>query len=99
MKVFQMIYVSDLSLKLLQTLTEICDKEGLTVHESTLRWMMHHSSLQKEDGIILGGSSEEQMEQNLKACEEGPLPKTIVDCFEDMCQEYQGAGKGLIYSV
>jgi aflatoxin B1 aldehyde reductase len=99
MKVFQMIYVNDLSLKLLQTLTETCDKEGLTVHESTLRWMMHHSLLQKEDGIILGGSSEEQMEQNLQACEGGSLPKTIVDCFEDMCQEYQGAGKGLAYSV
>ncbi|GAB7346959.1 hypothetical protein MBLNU459_g2014t2 [Dothideomycetes sp. NU459] len=99
MKHFQMMYVNDLSLKLLDALTTTCENEGLTVQEATLRWLVHHSPLQAEDGIILGGSSEQQMEQNLKACEGGSLPKPVVDSFEDMWQQYRDSGKASAYCV
>ena len=99
MKVFQAIYVNEMSLELLQRLTETCDKAGVTVREAALRWLMHHSPLEEADGIILGASSEAQMEQNLKACEGAALPKTVVDCFAEISSEYKAAGKDEMYCV
>lgn len=99
MKVFQSIYVNGMSLELLQRLTETCDKAGITVREAALRWLMHHSPLEESDGIILGASTESQMEQNLKACEGAALPQGVVDCFAEISKEYKAAGKDEQYSV
>jgi len=93
MNVFAKMYVNDFTLKLHDSLTQICDKEGLIVKEATLRWLMHHSILGDEDGVILGASSTEQMDENLKACEGGPLPQSVVDCFQDMWLQIQKAGR------
>ena len=60
---------------------------------------MHHSPLEEADGIILGASSEAQMEQNLKACEGAALPQTVVDCFAEISSEYKAAGKDEMYCV
>lgn len=99
MKVFQAIYVNDMSLELLQRLTEACQKAGVTVREAALRWLMHHSPLEEADGIILGASSETQMEQNLKACEGPALPQSVVDSFAEISSEYKTAGKDEMYCV
>ena len=99
MKVFQMIYVNDLSLKLLQGLTTACAAAGITVREAALRWLMHHSPLNDKDGIIIGGSSEAQLEANLRACEGAALPQTVLDSFEHMSKAYRAAGKDSRYSV
>lgn len=93
MKHFANMYVSDLTLRLHERLTQVCEKEGLTVKEATLRWLMHHSALGDRDSVILGGSSTEQMDANLTACEGGSLPQSIVDCFEDMWTQFQKSGK------
>lgn len=99
MKHFSSMYVNDLSLSLHGLLTEVCHKEGMTLKEATLRWLMHHSILGKEDGVILGGSSTEQMEENLKACEGGPLPQSVVESFEDLWKQYNKAGKAPPYGI
>jgi len=99
MPVFSAIYVNELSLELLDNLTRICVKEGVAVKVAALRWLMHHSPLGEGDGIILGASSAEQMEENLRACEGGSLPGDIVRGFEEMWARYrerEGAG---VYSV
>jgi aflatoxin B1 aldehyde reductase len=93
MKVFADMFVNDLSLKLHARLAEACDTEGIKMKEAALRWLMHHSALGQEDGVILGASSLMQMEENLKACEGGPLPQSIVDSFESMWNEWNTAGK------
>ncbi|KAI1890505.1 hypothetical protein AGOR_G00154390 [Albula goreensis] len=51
---------------------------------AALRWMYHHSQLQGEcgDGVIIGMSSMEQLQQNLSATEEGPLDPTVVQAFK-----------------
>ncbi|KAJ8359354.1 hypothetical protein SKAU_G00158790 [Synaphobranchus kaupii] len=51
---------------------------------AALRWMYHHSKLQGElgDGVIVGMSSMEQLEQNLSATQEGPLDPTVVQAFQ-----------------
>lgn len=99
MKVFQTIYVNDLSLELLQKLTDTCEKAGVMVREAALRWLMHHSSLGEADGIILGASSEAQMEQNLKACKGAQLPEAVVNCFAEISSQYRAAGKDEMYCV
>ncbi|KAK0297380.1 hypothetical protein LTR91_003852 [Friedmanniomyces endolithicus] len=82
MKHFANMFVNDLSLAMHDHLTQTCEKEGLTVKEAALRWLFHHSILGAEDRVILGGSSTEQMEENVEACEGGPLPERVVECFE-----------------
>jgi aflatoxin B1 aldehyde reductase len=50
-----------------------------------LRWMTHHSKLKGEfgDGIIIGASSPEQLEQNLKALEDQrSLPTDIIAALD-----------------
>lgn len=91
MKVFSSIYVNDLSLKLHEMVEEVCKKEDLSLKTATLRYLMHHSALGKDDRIILGASSLEQMEQNLEACEGGPLPDVVVSAFETLWTEYRKA--------
>jgi aflatoxin B1 aldehyde reductase len=89
MKIFKDIYVNETSLELLGRLTEVCERHGVKVKEATLRWYMHHGPLGDGDGIILGASSVEQLEENLNACEGGPLPEEIVKGFEDMWEGYK----------
>ena len=61
-----------------------CVEKGLTMAESALRWARHHSLLKgaNRDGIILGATSLEQFETNLKSCEQGKLPDELVSAFD-----------------
>jgi len=56
------------------------EKHGLTVSESALRWVNHHSAMKKEhgDAIIIGASTMSHLEQNLADLEKGPLPEDVV---------------------
>lgn len=99
MKHFANMFVNDVSLQLRDELAKACERENLTVKEGALRWLMHHSILGDEDGVILGASSLEQMEENLKACEGGPLPQNVVDCLDNIWKEWQDAGKAFSASV
>lgn len=93
MQVFSQMYVNDKTLQLHENLTRICDGANIKLKEATLRWLAHHSILGPEDGIILGASSEEQMQENLLACEHGPLPEGVVAAFEDLWVQHSSAGK------
>jgi aflatoxin B1 aldehyde reductase len=99
MSVFSAMYVNDLSLDIHEHLTKACSEEGLTLKEATLRWLMHHSILGKDDGVILGASSAEQMEENITACEGGPLPNSVVDVFEQAWSRFHEAGYSQHYSI
>ncbi|OQO12643.1 hypothetical protein B0A48_02105 [Cryoendolithus antarcticus] len=99
MKQFSSMYVNDLSLELHDKLSVTCAKEGLTLKEATLRWLMHHSALGRDDGVILGASSLEQMEENLRACEGGPLGEELVELYEEVWKRFYGAGYSQHYSI
>ena len=43
-----------------------CQSEGLNIIEATFRWLSLHSCLTFEDGILIGASSEIQLEENLR---------------------------------
>lgn len=99
MKHFKDMYVSDLTLRHHDLLTEECKKAGVELKEATLRYMAHHSALGPEDGLILGASSQQQMEENLVACEHGPLPENVVAAFERLWTEFKEGGHALPYCV
>lgn len=61
---------------------------GLTMIETGLRWVVHHSQLKMRskggnDGIIVGVSSFEQLQGNLKDLEKGPLPEEVVQALDE----------------
>lgn len=81
-------YFKDATFEALRVIEDaIAKHEGLTMVETALRWCMHHSKLQTRakggnDGIIIGASSVEQLESNLKDFEKGPLPEDVVDALD-----------------
>ncbi|GJJ72559.1 aflatoxin B1 aldehyde reductase [Entomortierella parvispora] len=57
---------------------------NLTLLDASLRWMSHHSGLDPvKDGIIIGVSSTQHLEENLKCLKQGPLPKEMVQAFDE----------------
>ena len=63
-----------------------CEKEGISMVEATYRWLIRHSSLTATDGILLGASSLEQLDENLEACLAGGskdgLSDEIIQAFD-----------------
>lgn len=65
-------------------LVQASKSEGIVLAEAALRWLSFHSALDgtRGDGIVLGFSLLDQLDQNLKALERGSLPKSVVAAFE-----------------
>jgi aflatoxin B1 aldehyde reductase len=64
---------------------EAAERHGINPVEVALRWVMHHSQLKVvdgDDGIVIGGSSLQQLEENLNSLEKGPLPDELVAVVE-----------------
>ena len=63
------------------------EKGGLTTIETVMRWVVHHSKLNVtgngNDGVIVGVSSLEQLEDNIKHFEKGPLPEEVVKALDE----------------
>lgn len=85
MKVFGGMYLSNpVMVDGVRALAETCKEKGLTLLEATLRWLRWHSGLEEKDGIILGVSSEKQLEQTVKYVEGEKLDKEVVEAFEKL---------------
>jgi len=69
--------------KLRVALAKAYPNNDVSLVEASLRWMVHHSKLTPEDGIILGASSIEQLKQNFAAINKPPLDKIVVDVFDE----------------
>ncbi|XP_058017107.1 aflatoxin B1 aldehyde reductase member 2 isoform X2 [Ahaetulla prasina] len=55
-----------------------------TLTSAALRWVYHHSELQEKygDAVIIGMSNMDQLKENLRSSEEGPLVPSVVEAFE-----------------
>lgn len=60
-----------------------CDTLNVLMSEVAYRWLSFNSMLDsnKGDAIIIGASKLQQMEQNMKSLEKGPLPDSILDAI------------------
>lgn len=65
-------------------ITRASEKFGISSIEATYRWLAHHSMLEGErgDAILIGASKLSHLEQNIKAVSAGPLPKEIIEAFD-----------------
>jgi aflatoxin B1 aldehyde reductase len=73
----------------------VAKEHGVPLIEVALRWCVHHSKLKMRsgggnDGIIMGISSFEQLEQNVEACEKGPLPESVVAALDKAWERTRG---------
>jgi aflatoxin B1 aldehyde reductase len=72
----------------LEGIRSACDREGIGMVEATYRWLLRHSALTADDGLLLGASSVGQLDENLQACaisadpNRGPLPESVLAAFE-----------------
>ena len=64
--------------------SDACSASGVTPVQAALGWLAHHSSLDEAmgDGVILGASRLEQLNQNLPALEGPPLDDAIVEILD-----------------
>jgi len=67
-----------------KSLEAVYGSEKPTMTSAAIRWMYHHSHLKGDlgDGVIIGMSSMEQLQQNMSASEEGPLDERVVEAFK-----------------
>ncbi|KAL2821250.1 NADP-dependent oxidoreductase domain-containing protein [Aspergillus cavernicola] len=79
-------YFRDATFDALAVIEPVTQKHGLTLPETAIRWVHHHSALNiKEngrDGIIIGVSSLAQLESNLQDVQKGPLPQEVVEALD-----------------
>lgn len=78
-------YFRESTFKSMQVIEAAVAKHDLTMIETALRWMVHHSKLRVKDGndgILIGISSVEQLENNLDNLEKGPLPEDVVQALD-----------------
>jgi len=86
-------YFKDATFEALRIIEPVVKQHNLTLLETAFRWLTHHSALNikdgqsdatgKGDGIIIGVSSEKQLEQNLQDIEKGPLPEEVLKVLDE----------------
>ena len=81
-------YFKDATFDALRLIEPVAEKHSLTLLEIALRWCVHHSELKTRakggnDGVIIGVSSQAQLEGNLRDLEKGPLPEDVVKALDD----------------
>lgn len=75
-------------LEALKIIEPVAKEHNLTLIETALRWVVHHSILKVKkdqggnDGIIIGVSSLKQLEVNVSDLEKGPLPEPVVEVLD-----------------
>ena len=69
----------------LAAVSAVCEAQGVSMADASLRWMTHHSILEYGSGdkVVLGCSSVEQLRENLASClDHGSLSPELVAAFE-----------------
>lgn len=81
-------FYTDVNFEAVQLIRSACGAANISMVEATYRWLLCHSALNGElsDGVLIGASSIDQLEQNLQSCaldsEGSVLPKEVVGAFD-----------------
>ena len=79
----------------LELIQSACDDAGIPMVEAAYRWLLRHSALGSDDGILIGASSMQQLEENLKGCghaRDEALPQTLLDAYEQAWETIRSDG-------
>ncbi|HEY5174359.1 MAG TPA: aldo/keto reductase [Terriglobales bacterium] len=86
-KLYQDRYWHEQYFQAVEQIKQIAQSAGRSMVSLSLNWLLHHTAV---DCIILGASSMEQLNQNLAAGEDGPLPEDVVRACDQVWQELRG---------
>ncbi|KAI0850470.1 putative oxidoreductase [Daldinia vernicosa] len=64
--------------------------QGFTPAEIAVRWLMYHSDLGDDDGIVLGASKVTQIIETVNLIRRGPLPETILLSVDELWGSVKG---------
>lgn len=81
-------YWNEMNFAAVSRLSDIAAQCGRSTVSLALNWLLHHTPT---DCIILGASKFDHLEYNLKACEDGILPRESVAACDDVWQVLRGA--------
>jgi aryl-alcohol dehydrogenase-like predicted oxidoreductase len=70
-----------------ERLRQIAQSAGRSLVSLSLNWLLHHTA---SDVVILGASSLRQLNENLAAAEEGPLPEDVLKACDQVWQDLRG---------
>ncbi|KAF2099258.1 Aldo/keto reductase [Rhizodiscina lignyota] len=81
-------FVRETSLEALAVIESATKKHGLTLIETAIRWLQHHSALKMRtnggnDGFLIGASNIGQLESYMRELEKGPLPEDVVNAIDE----------------
>ncbi len=68
-------------------LTALAREEGRSPVSLALNWILHHTPA---DGLILGASRPEQLDENLRALDDGPLSQSALAVCDEVWSELRG---------
>ena len=73
---------------------------GISGHAAALRWTAWHSELAAEEGdaLIIGASTQAQLEENMDILEQGPLPEALLQVMAGMWDDVRNLDKGPRFS-
>jgi aflatoxin B1 aldehyde reductase len=79
-------FYTEANFKALEILRKACEADGISMVEATYRWLLRHSALGEFDGVLLGASSLNQLDENLRACtagaEKDSLSSDLLEAFD-----------------
>jgi aflatoxin B1 aldehyde reductase len=92
-------FYTEANFEAVEIVRRACDDAGISLVEATFKWLLRHSALTKDDGVLLGASSMAQLEQNMAACnaaaadeEGGQLDDAVVQAFDKAWEITNEAG-------
>lgn len=71
-----------------ERLREVAEGAGMSLIELSFRWLVHHPAV---DSVLLGASSDAQLEANLAACSGAPLPSEVIEACDEVWATVGGA--------
>ena len=83
-KMYQDRYWHEENFRAVERLKEAAEKSGRSLICLSFGWLLHHTAT---DCVLLGASSSDQLKQNLRACEDGPLPPEALEACDEVWHE------------
>ena len=87
---YQVLYGKESMYEALDEWGEIAEEAGISKAALAYRWVVHHSALGEEDGVVIGARLMKQLEETLEAIEEGPLEGRIVERVDGIWERVKG---------
>jgi aflatoxin B1 aldehyde reductase len=95
-KFAQKLFGADDLLNAMTTFDAEAKAKNLTTIEIAIRWIIYHSALRDEDGVILGASKAAQISEVVTMINKGPLPEEVLKITERLWLAVMGTRREII---